>query len=285
MTIVLIKLSLGIVSTNFLFIADQKGIFHQHCLTLAQLHSWAVDFPKNGNPVPLKDIPTPASRIKPDWYAPEVITGREADFYESQSILGKMFRDIKLPTLPELAKDPRPWRRGNKRNDESTLDEVFEDLTLNDPKYKDPISRLLYRKLDRLVDLESNKGITLAISDLFGHFTSELEHICYAHTMSFRSNSRLREEEVLMGTIIAKTTQPRMRRDNIASMRDESTALTKRILKELEGDENSPVYDWVNRSWTAWRISVKRGDTFGAKSFGFIALRAIFDAIGFLESE
>ena len=74
-----------------------------------------------------------------------------------------------------------------------------------------------------------------------------------------------------------------MRRDTIASMRDETATLARRMWKELEGDEELPIKDWVNRSWTAWKISVMKDGVFGSKSFGFIALRGLFEAIKVLE--
>jgi hypothetical protein len=71
----------------------------------------------------------------------------------------------------------------------------------------------------------------------------------------------------------------------MAKMREETSALTRRVLKEFEGDKDSPIRDWVNRSWMAWSISIRNTNThvFGAKSFGFLALRSLFDAIKELE--
>ena len=50
---------LGIIAINWLVIADQSqvNIFDNDCLTLSQLHSDAVDFPKSGQPVEITKIP------------------------------------------------------------------------------------------------------------------------------------------------------------------------------------------------------------------------------------
>jgi RNA-dependent RNA polymerase len=50
---------LGLVAINWLIIADQsnESVFDKDCMTLAQLHSDAVDYPKSSTPVPLDKIP------------------------------------------------------------------------------------------------------------------------------------------------------------------------------------------------------------------------------------
>ncbi|KAF8527347.1 RNA dependent RNA polymerase-domain-containing protein [Gautieria morchelliformis] len=272
---------LGIVATNFLLIADRVGIFAEDCAKLAELHSWAVDFPKNGIPVPIDRIPQPAVRVRPDWYAPEITNTQNADYYESQSALGKLFRDIKLPPVSAASYESHAQQRRSKRNERRglSLEDTLERLSLGSNSLSDPIAVKLRRRLTPLVDLEDTEELTEAMSALFDHFAAELEHICFAHTLSRKATVRLTEEEVFMGTIIAKSAQSRMRRDGIAGMRDETSTLVRRMLKELEGDEDPVIKDWVNRSWTAWRVSLMKKDTFGAKSFGWIALRAIFETI------
>ncbi|KIJ54982.1 hypothetical protein M422DRAFT_152897 [Sphaerobolus stellatus SS14] len=253
---------LGIVATNFLLIADRNGIFHQDCKRLAELHSWAVDFPKNGVPVPFREIPQPDIRVKPDWYAPE-IRFNEAQYYESQSVLGKLFRDIRLPPLPVVVHNSQSNQRRRQRQTDLSLEDAMQALSLQTQRFDDPISTPML--------------------GLFDRFAAEMEHICYSYTLSRRPGAHLTEEEVFTGTIIANTTQPRLRRDKIASMRDEATTLARRIGKELEGDEDSSYQDWANRAWTAWKVSLMKSGLFGSKSFGFVALRSIFDAMKDLE--
>ena len=276
---------LGIVATNFLLIADRKGICANECAQLAELHSWAVDFPKNGEPVPFERIPQPEIRIKPDWFAPEIISTLDANYYESQTALGKMFRAIRLPPLAAASHDSRAQHRRQKIRESRGLSlvDTLERLSLSSNSLNDPISTKLQRRLRPLVDLEDDEEMALAMSTLFDYFAAELEHICFSYTLSRSAAARLTEEEILMGTIVAKSAQPRMRRDNISSMREETSTLVRRMWKELEGGEDTVIKDWVNRGWTAWRVSLIKQNLFGSKSFGWIALRAIFEAIKHLD--
>ena len=276
---------MGLVATNFLLIADRDTIFAPECKQLAELHSWAVDFPKNGVPVPIDKIPQPKIHVRPDWYAPEISNTLDANYYESKTVLGKLFRDIQLPPLSAASYDSRAQqrRRGKKASRGLSLEDTLQRLSQGSSVLTDPISVKLRRRLVPLVDLEETKELSQAMSELFDHFAAELEHICFSYTLSRKATARLTEEEVFMGTIIAKTAQPRLRRDSISSMRDETSILVRRMLVELEGGEYTPIEDWVNRSWTAWGVSLAKKDLFGAKSFGWIALRAIFETIKHLD--
>uniref|UniRef100_A0A093V0X3 RNA-dependent RNA polymerase n=1 Tax=Talaromyces marneffei PM1 TaxID=1077442 RepID=A0A093V0X3_TALMA len=62
---------LGRIATTHKILADQqvKGTFDPNCLTLAQLHSTAVDFSKTGTPVDIKMIPR-YPPYRPDFMAP-----------------------------------------------------------------------------------------------------------------------------------------------------------------------------------------------------------------------
>jgi hypothetical protein len=275
---------LGIVANNFLLIADLHGIFHPDCATLAELHSWAVDFPKNGIPVPIEKIPQPKTRVRPDWNAPEINITGNANYYESQSILGKLFRKIELPVLSGSNYETRAQPR-RKRKGKLEPEDMFANLSLGGSRIpNDSISTRLHRKLSKLVDLKDNEDMATSMSHLFDHFATELEHICFQHSLSRHAVRRLSEEEVLIGTIIARSAQPRLRKDNMSSMRMESSVLVQRMWKELEGSPDEPIRDWANRAWMAWKVSQMKKDVFGGRSFGFMALRAIFETIKALES-
>ena len=105
---------LGLVAINWLIIADQsdKSIFDKDCMTLAQLHSDAVDYPKSSTPVPLQKIPRLKSKTKPDWNQPETMNdSRSADYYESQRAIGRLFRAIELPALDIVRRVNRTQRQ------------------------------------------------------------------------------------------------------------------------------------------------------------------------------
>lgn len=59
--------ALGRIATLHMTLADQKelGTFDTDCITLASLHSTAVDFSKTG--IPVSAIPTPSAYMVRNW--------------------------------------------------------------------------------------------------------------------------------------------------------------------------------------------------------------------------
>ncbi|KAK5049094.1 hypothetical protein LTR84_005517 [Exophiala bonariae] len=109
---------LGRIANNHKIIADQRadGTMNPDCLTLAEMHSTAVDFSKSGIPVDLSKMPR-FSSCRPDFMAfgPHITVTKgkplafsvsedaEPDdeddkpiprYYESDKILGKLYRAI-----------------------------------------------------------------------------------------------------------------------------------------------------------------------------------------------
>ncbi|KAJ1559214.1 hypothetical protein HK405_011564 [Cladochytrium tenue] len=103
----------GIIATRHLSLADSSvgGSKHPDCLTLAEMHSTAVDFPKTGIVVNMSNAPKVQSR--PDFKKKDLIyqelsqerqppqDGRPKRFYRSKRVMGTMFRD---PTLNAMIK-------------------------------------------------------------------------------------------------------------------------------------------------------------------------------------
>lgn len=71
----------------------------------------------------------------------------------------------------------------------------------------------------------------------------------------------------------------------MSQMREQSTALVGSVMDEIRGDENTPHKIGLQRAWTAYRLAYVEGDTFGARSFAWLALNNIFDAIKNMEEE
>jgi len=77
---------LGVIANSHLAHADadEKGIFSDNCLQLAQMHSDAVDFPKTGYVV---NMPF---ELRPQRY-PHYMRKRDKEPYKSKHIIGKLF--------------------------------------------------------------------------------------------------------------------------------------------------------------------------------------------------
>ena len=264
-------------------IADQshEGLDDPDCITLARLHSDAVDYPKSGQPVSLEAIPRLKFRAKPDWNAPENVNVDSALFYESQRAIGRLFRAIDLPAL-RTAKRTQRNRRRQLEQDDQTLEDEFENFHLHDAN-EDPVQMAVEARVSDLIDLPTDcSEMVDCASQLFDRYVFELETICASHSLSPARSARLSEEEAVVGTIVAKCSQPRKRRDLMAKMRELTDRLVRSVREELAGEDGA-LTSSLERSWIAWRLSIIKKDTFGAKSFGWVALGGIFEAIKEIE--
>ena len=88
------------LSTLLLIVSDQlpDGLRNPKCLAISQFISDAVDYQKNGSRVNLdavRVIPEYSPRRKPDFLGSKALLGSNDPrrrFYESQSVLGELFR-------------------------------------------------------------------------------------------------------------------------------------------------------------------------------------------------
>ena len=121
------------------------------------------------------------------------------------------------------------------------------------------------------------------IAKMFGRYVDELRYICATHTISNTPGVRLLEAEVVAGTILAKCSQKRWRKDRIYRMRFHASTLARDIQLELIEDFAKASRDQLaaglENAWHAWGYSLRRGNEFGANSFGLIALGIIFDCL------
>ena len=276
----------GIVATNWLLIADRspEGIFDEKCITLAQLHSNAVDYPKSGQPVKLDAIPKVGSG-KPDYMAPETANINSNEYYQSRRALGQLFRAIDLPIeqQPSLRQGGRRRRRG--RNADELVDR-FNRLNMEDARDSN-----LFRAVEEHVqdfiftDADQNEEDLASITQLFERYVSELKLICVSNALSSTRNNPLSEAEAIIGTIAQKTSQRQKRKDAMSKLREGTDLLVRGIREELAGDDSVEPEESLNRAWMAWELAVSKENSFGAQSFGWIALGAIFEAIKEINEE
>ncbi|KAI0335366.1 RdRP-domain-containing protein [Cubamyces sp. BRFM 1775] len=166
--------------------------------------------------------------------------------------------------------------------------------TLDPSRYYESLRAI--GKLYRSIELPAVSGYTqtgapyddaavTSVWELFQAYASRLRAICADHTLSNSRTTMLSEEEAVMGTIVAKCSQPRKRKDLMARMREQTAALTSDIRHELAGEDDVPLAKRLRRAWIAFRVATLKEDQFGAQSFGWLALGAIFDAIKEIEEE
>jgi len=257
------------------------GIFDPDCIKLANLHSDAVDYPKSGQPVELSRIPKLKHRIRPDWNAPETVNASSANYYPSMKAIGQLFRAIDLPVEQDRHNE-RPRRRGRRNaNDEDELANAFRNLNFGDDYLVEALQDHIYGYIRNTTANQEDNDV---VADLFERYISELRAICMANTLS-HARGQLTEEEAVVGTIIQKSSQPRKRKDAMAKLRESTDILVRAIRENLVGDETLTYRDHLRRAWLAYNSALNRKTEFGAQSFSWVALGAIFEAIRGIEEE
>ena len=252
-------------------------------MTLANLHSDAVDYPKSGHPVPLEKIPKVKTRRRPDWHAPETIDLISSDkFYRSRRAIGHLFRAIELPLQQEPV--TMPWQRRRPR-DFQTLEAEFEKFDLNDTRGS-YLFEAIRNQVEQFIRIDSKPDEELvdSITRLFSSYAIYLQTVCISNTLSHAQTTQLSEAEVVVGTITQQTTQPRKRKEHMTKVRESTDRLVRSIREELEGNDSIGSEETLFRAWTAWEFSVSQGDAFGAKSFGWVALGLILETINIEEN-
>jgi len=210
-------------------------------------------------------LPRTLIRCKPDWHAAEVVSPRQTDYYESSRALGLLYRSITLDDPQHIPPVP-----------------PIEPLS-------DPITLTLLESVQRhLGDSAFVNNHSSELRKLFRRYADELQYICATHTLSDAPGVRLLEAEVVIGTILAKCSQKRWRKDRIYRMRLHASALVKDVQRNLiESVETtvsvSELIVGLQLAWSAWDLSLRRRNEFAANSFGLIALGRVFDCLDAIE--
>jgi RNA-dependent RNA polymerase len=240
-------------------------------MKLAKLCSQAIDCAKNGNPVDLHDLPEPLIRLKPDWHNSEVTGARQQDYYVSERALGYLFRNISLLD-PDIPVGGLP----------TECPEATAPL-------KDPISRVLAPLIQRT--LESNtdaddaepgaEGEYVEAEQLHAHYVREMRYICVTHTLVDAPDVCLKEEEVVLGTILADCVQPQWRTDRKYRMKLRSQGLVNDIRGQITQSREALMEDQLRvgllRAWKVWAWVQHHRDREFIESFSLIALGLMFN--------
>ncbi|KAJ3873980.1 RNA-directed RNA polymerase 2 [Lentinula edodes] len=209
----------GLIATRWLIIADQnqRGVLHDDCLELARLHSNAVDYPKTGQPVYLKELPKVHFSQMPDWIAPETVPLNSTSYYQSKRAIGLLSRAVTLPPVKSTVPTPHPQKRrlrpGNPGKP-SMVTPALETFVENDDLHLLLKGILCHHGIDVHDISQESEDVVLRI---FENFIFLFEGITTSYTLS--STTALAEEEVVLGTIAAKTSHFKSRREKMARLR------------------------------------------------------------------
>ena len=200
-------------------------------------------------------------RLKPDWHAAEVVDPRKTDYYRSDKALGAMYRAITLTEPREGEPGQCGWSKS------------VDDFLKN-----------------QIVIFIDGKMDDSAISGTFSKYSDELRYISLTHSLSDAPGVRLLESEIVAGTIMAKCSQKRWRKDRIYRMRLHASTLFRTVHRELLHsnldflDRQAYVMS-LGRAWVAWRYAIanENHQKFGANSFALIALGVILECLEVLD--
>ena len=213
------------------------------CLILSQLHSDAVDYPKSGHPVPLERIPRLKFRAKPDWNAPETHTTESVNWYESQRAIGRLFRRIELPALRTVTRAAKYQRRHMDDTSDLTQQDVVAEFRETTAGREHILFRTVEHRIMEFIPLSEesvSEGVITTMCQLLESYISQLRGVCAAHALSHSRSAILTEEEALIGTIVAKTSQPRKRKDMMSRLREQTDSIVKAVRTEISGADGTP---------------------------------------------
>jgi RNA-dependent RNA polymerase len=243
-------------------------VFDNQCIKLAKLYSKAVDYAKNGIPVDINDnFPKPLIPYKPDWHKAEVTGARELDYYESDRALGYLFRNIDLHELDESF--------------EGLSDTYVEGTAPLEDTVSRAIAPLILQTLNDAVEAPGAENAQT--EELYARHVGEMRAVCMTHTLLDSPDVRLTEEEVVLGTILAKSTQPRLRSDRAHRMRLHAETLVRDIRAQIAPTGDQPteeeVLDGLRKAWETWGWAQHHREKEFIESFSLIALGVILDCL------
>lgn len=226
-----------------------------------QVLSFVLSSPRHSQNSPRWLIP-----YKPDWKQAEDNAPRRTDYYESDRALGELYRKVHLLDAPKSVPPPPTRPR----------------------PLSDSISLALQPHIEWALGTAQNSDRDLsAIAPIFRRYADELRYISVTHSLSDSPESRLDEEEVVVGTITAVCSQTRFRNDRSYRMRLHAKTLVDSVRKKLYQhvkDPTTPEATGVMRyglaqAWLAWDYGMRNRHIFGANSFSIIALGSIAAAL------
>ena len=253
----------------FVLIHRQGGVYDEWCMELARLCTQAMNFAKSGNPVDIRgNLPKPLIKFKPDWHKAEVTGARELDYYVSDRALGLLFRDIEL-------NDP-----------DEPIEGVPTESQGETAPLEDAISRALAPLIQRLLnqgDAEPPESENGFAEGLHARYVPEMRHICITHTLIDAPEAPLKEEEVVLGTILSFCTQPRWRAIRSCRMRLHAEALVADVRAQVIRSEGPPTEDQLRaallRAWAVWVWAQHHRELEFIESFSLIMLDVIFGCL------
>ena len=253
--------------------ADQteEGVRHPDCVKLSELASVAVDFPKTGIAVNMRNAPWVNTRPKPDFMSQQPIYEKHQNeehphpdtalYYRSQKVLGEMYRRV---DIPKLLKD---WNVNSGWNTDGPWEiwgEIEENLNRIKPSYR-----------------ATWKDYVDEARELFEMYMEELDTIRWNyHPLPWKGRS-LTEHEVFLQCIMMDTSKKsvrgRGRSDYLHGLRQEYNTLLELVRSEILKTEEGRFQRAAACFYVGLDLSRKRKGKEG-ESFAWIVVPDMYEA-------
>ncbi|KAH9066241.1 RNA dependent RNA polymerase-domain-containing protein [Lactarius vividus] len=263
---------MGLLADRHIIIADQPkdGVFDDRCMKLAELCSKAVDYAKNGKRADLRgNLPNTLIRLKPDWHKAEVTGARDLDYYPLRGFPATPLGDI-APLDDAISRALKPLVRYARVG--FTFD-INGTTGSGSPSRKPP----------PLPPPPAPGPENAHAERLHARYTREMRCICATHTLVEAPDVSLTEEEVVLGTILANYTRPRLRSDRAQRMRLQSETLAGggSPAAAATGTERSEkrLKERLRGAWATWVWAQYHRDREYIENFTLIALGVILDCL------
>ena len=241
-----------------------------------------MDYAKNGNPVDIRggNLPKVLIKFKPDWHKAEVTGARELDYYVSDRALGSLFREIQLDD-PDKPIEGLPTEcEGGPPPLQDPISQAIAPLVRRALKAADGAAAGAGGPPDAEVDADAENGLA---EELHAHYLREMRYICITHTLIDSPDVRLKEEEVVLGTILAFCTQARWRQNRAYRMRLHAEGLVEDVRFRIEQSDGPPTKEQLRaglpRAWAAWVWAQHHRELEFIDSFALLMLGIIFDCL------
>lgn len=183
--------------------------------------------------------------------------------YESNKILGKLFRSVSIQSRPGGTRQP---------NEIPNLDGVYVPGGENDHILLALTERLAACGLatsDPENDIRDREEAWYAMHTYAG----DLRHVAWSNTLT--PGHPLTEEELFIGMILNGSLINKTKTETIARINMQCKELVDNVLAHFEGkDGRDRPQKWANRVLAALRVAVSQAGKFGAHTFGALAIRS-----------
>jgi len=255
---------LGRIAVNHRVKADvlDNGTLDPQCLTLAELHSTAVDFSKTGIPVDLSRLPKP-EKYRPDFEAPgpmvviekkgvllQELPQKDEDdideddeftthrYYESDKVLGKLYRAIDEKKIMKSIKDRGMIQRISNPGS-SVMRSVWEYV-------KQKCKGFLW---------EHHREFAQELRDMY---EEKVQNIMYEY--SEHPIRPLSELEVFVGNILGRNGAPnRRQRELSTTLKERFDEEALQIMSWITKDDKEYSPEALERSIACLEISLEEG--------------------------